>query len=273
MAHGDFPIALLVSYHGSTAEAVVRSCHSGLLKDARISVDLVVSSSPSVDAIRFTDGIQAMKLGRQIKLPEWRIHVLDPLAHVDTKPVFIDEHAYGEEVLKLCKRWNIQLLCLFGWLGPLPHAVLNAYGGRILRQFCGPMDPGRRDFFAHDLVGPGVHAAVLWYQRTLSGIAGAGAEPTTEVVAQLLQDGDRGPVVGAAAVPLLATDNPTTLAERAMPIEHKLQIETIRRFSRGELAPRTRKAPLIPSRFHPTLDEAMAVGRTLYPVERHLLPK
>lgn len=276
----EFPIALCVSYRGSTAEAVVRSSLTGVLKDAGVHVDLVISSSPDVDAIRVVDGIEGMRLGRKLKLPEWRIKDLYPRSGQ-----FGSEEAYGEAFLERCSHWKIQLICLFGWLGPLPHNVREAYSGRILRQFCGPMDPGRRDFFAPDLVGPGVHAAVLWYQRTLAGMNGVSPSPSTEVVTQLIRrKGEDCPVVGAAPVPILdggvdakgnaiPFDNPTTLAARAIELEHQLQIDTILNARQGTLTPRLRPSPLIPRRFHNVLDEAKAIGRALYPVERHLLPK
>jgi folate-dependent phosphoribosylglycinamide formyltransferase PurN len=265
----EFPIALLVSYRGSTAEAVVRSSLTGVLKEAGVHVDLVVSSSPDVEAFRVVDGIEGMKRGGKIQLPNWRIKNLDPRSGA-----YASEEAYGEAILALCYRWKIELICLFGWLGPLPGNVREAYSGRILRQFCGPMDPGRRDFFKADLVGPGVHAAVLWYQRTLAGINGVGLKPSTEVVTQLIRRrGDNNPVVGETAVSILPDDNPTTLAERTIALEHKLQIETILRARDGTLVPRRRPNPLIPKRFHNVLDEATAIGRALYPIERHLIPK
>lgn len=278
MVH-DFPIALFVSYRGSTAEAVVRSSLEGTLKHAGVHVDLVISSSPDVEAIRIVDGFEGMKHGARLKLPNWRVSICDPRSGE-----YANEEAYGQALLKLCNRWKIQLICLFGWLGPLPQNVLKQYGGHILRQYCGPMDPGRHDFFSPDLVGPAVHAAVLWYHRALDDGTRFDLHPKTEVVTQSIgRPGEPCPIVGRTPVPIqnggrspkgkeIPFDSPTSLAARAIQEEHKLQIESILRYRQGELKPLQRTEPLIPDSCIPVLNEAKVIGRTLYPASRHLLP-
>ena len=57
---------------------------------------------------------------------------------------------------------------------------------------------------------------------------------TVHLVTSVLDD---GPVLGQASVPILPGDTPEQLADRVLPMEHRLYPAVLRRFVTGETAP------------------------------------
>jgi len=122
--------------------------------------------------------------------------------------VTLRDPADSGEWLSALERYGADLLVLAGYLKLVPAEVIDRYRGRILNvhpallpAFGGPGMYGRR-----------VHEAVL-----ASGARESGA--TVHLVDEVY---DRGAILGQARVPVLAGDDPETLAARVLEAEHRL---------------------------------------------------
>ncbi len=109
----------------------------------------------------------------------------------------------------------IDIICLAGFMRLLSAAFVNRWRGRIVN-----IHPSLLPAFK----GLDVHAAML-----AAGVKIAGC-----TVHYVSADMDAGPIIGQAAVPVLAGDTPETLAARILVAEHKLYPECVRRVALGE---------------------------------------
>ena len=168
---------------------------------------------------------------------------------------------FGEEILTACRKRGVNFIGQYGWLPCTPPNVIEAYKEMIVNQHPGPLEPGRPDFGGEGMYGRRVHCARLYFVRTLDVY-----DPTTEVVAhRVIEEYDKGPVLHRATVPILKHDDTGTLQERALPVEHRVQIETLQMFCEGTVCELTRDVPLLPDEAVPVLNMAKHIGITLYP--------
>lgn len=115
------------------------------------------------------------------------------------------------------ERARIDIVCLAGFMRLLSAAFVSRWRGRIVN-----IHPSLLPAFK----GLDVHAAML-----AAGVKIAGC-----TVHYVSADMDAGPIIGQAAVPVLAGDTPETLAARILVAEHKLYPECVRRVAFGEAA-------------------------------------
>lgn len=109
------------------------------------------------------------------------------------------------------------ILCLAGYMRLLSADFIRPYQGRILN-----IHPSLLPLF------PGLHT----HQRAIDAgmkVAGCSVHLVTEGM-------DEGPILGQAAVPILAGDTADALAARVLVQEHRLYRQVLRRFAGGELA-------------------------------------
>ena len=174
---------------------------------------------------------------------------------------FNSPFAFGEALIAACRTRRVNFVGQYGWLPLTPPNFIEAYAGMIVNQHPGPLDPGRPDFGGQGMYGCRVHCARLWFARA------AGHEhPNTEVVShRVTAEYDRGAVLHRGWVQILSGDNPGSLQERALPEEHRVQIETLRMFSEGSVHEVTRESPLVPDEQIPLLIEAKRIAARLYP--------
>jgi phosphoribosylglycinamide formyltransferase 1 len=110
---------------------------------------------------------------------------------------------------------GVDLVCLAGFMRLLSADFVARWQGRILN-----IHPSLLPAFK----GLDVHAAML-----AAGVKIAGC--TVHYVSAAM---DAGPIIGQAAVPVLAGDTPETLAARILAAEHQLYPECVRRVALGE---------------------------------------
>ena len=145
-------------------------------------------------------------------------------AGVPTKT--IDHHAFGkgaagrrafEEALTgALQDARAELVCLAGFMRLLSADFASAWRGRLVN-----IHPSLLPAFK----GLDVHAAML-----AAGVRIAGC--TVHFVSA---DMDAGPIIGQAAVPVLADDTAETLAARILAEEHRLYPECLRRIAAGDI--------------------------------------
>lgn len=110
------------------------------------------------------------------------------------------------------------ILCLAGFMRILTPVFTERWAGKALN-----IHPSLLPKY------PGLHT----HRRALeAGDAEAGC--TVHLVTSVLDD---GPILGQARVPIRAGDTAEMLAERVLPLEHRLYPAVLRRFASGETAP------------------------------------
>jgi phosphoribosylglycinamide formyltransferase 1 len=122
--------------------------------------------------------------------------------------VTLRNHADGREWLRALERHGVELVVLAGYLKLVPVEVIERYRGRILNVHPALLPA----FGGRGMYGRRVHEAVL-----ASGARESGA--TVHLVDEVY---DRGAILGRARVPVLAGDDPETLAARVLEAEHRL---------------------------------------------------
>lgn len=189
MAHGSFmmtKLGILLSGRGSNFEAIAGNVAKGVLP-AEIAV--VVSNRPEAPGLN-----RASQLGL-------------PAICLPSKGV--PREQYDLQLAQELKRWNVDLVCLAGFMRLLTPAFISQFPQAILN-----IHPSLLPAF------PGLNAQA---QALAHGVKITGC--TVHFVNEQL---DAGPIVAQAAVPVLAEDTVDSLSARILIEEHCLYSEAIR---------------------------------------------
>jgi phosphoribosylglycinamide formyltransferase-1 len=178
-----FKIAVLVSGSGSNLQAIIDAIDN---RELNVEIAMVIASNH-----------QAFALERAQK------------HHIQSYVVSKKEFANcSDQILKLAKLHQVNLIVLAGYLGILNGKLLDEYNGKIINihpallpKYGGP-----------GMYGHYVHEAVIKAQEMESGCT------VHYVSAQI----DGGEIILQTKVKVLAHDTPTTLAKRILVQEHKL---------------------------------------------------
>lgn len=239
MLHDPLRIALLISGGGTTMRAIIQACKEGVLK-GKVKPALVVSSKPNAG------GIQKAKDEGILK---GNIRVL-------VRKDFSTPDDFGEAILKECRLHEVDFIGQYGWMVLTPENVIRAFPKMMTNQHPGPPP----EFGGEGMFGLRVHAAVIWFAHN------CGRPFYTEAVAQYVDpEYDMGTVVKSQEVEVLQSDDPISLQERVLPIEHKVQIEALLDFANGTVTEVAREEPLILPEERVLLGEARRVGITMFP--------
>ena len=174
-------VAILVSGGGTNLQAIIDAKNAGKIPSAELA--LVIASNEKAYALT-----RAANAG----IP----------SEVLRKAKGEDVTLYGERLLDVLRKHNIDLVVLAGFLTILPENVIRAYDHRILNvhpslipSFCGDGFYGLR-----------VHEAAL-----AKGVKVTGA--TIHFVNEITDGGD---IIAQKAVEVLPDDTPETLQKRVM---------------------------------------------------------
>lgn len=248
-------VAILISGRGTTAEATIKACQNGKLKDI---APLVISSNP------------AAKGNQRVKKLGIKLYIID-------RKKFSREE-FDKKLLDLLEKFKVDIISLQGWLLLISPAIVKKYQGKIFNQHPGPMDPGKPDFGGAGMSTPyRVNSALLAYNwMTGENLA---AESDTHFVTE---EFDKGEVIRTQemAVPVkgkLVTieelrKNPDELIKTThevqkefYPVEHQNVIATLQMFVNGEVTSFKRKKPLISKKNINVLNEAKKLATELFP--------
>ena len=228
-------LALLISGSGSTASAIVKATIDGTLKGIKPSCVIASNTKANIRGL--------IDLG----VDKHCAQILSPKA-------FSSSEAFGEAIIKFCKKHGVDLIGQYGWLCKTPANVIEAYKGRMINQHPGPLDPARHlDFGGPGMYGKRVHCARLLF------VSQTQRDFWTEATAQRVAiNYDEGAVLRAERVEILPQelvspdlgDNELrarveSLAARVLPVERKAQIDTLRDFAYGTVAELHREEPLV----------------------------
>jgi phosphoribosylglycinamide formyltransferase-1 len=129
---------------------------------------------------------------------------------------YASKDAHEAAILAALDELSPDIICLAGYMRLLSGAFIQRHEGRIIN-----IHPSLLPLF------PGLHT----HQRAIDAgmrIAGCTVHFVTEGM-------DEGPVIGQAAVPVLAGDTADALAGRVLTIEHQLYPQALRLFAEGRV--------------------------------------
>ncbi len=124
-------------------------------------------------------------------------------AAVDHRPFGRNREAHERALDTALRNSGVELVCLAGYMRLLTPWFTGAWAGRLLN-----IHPSLLPLF------PGLHT----HRRALE----AGVKLHGCTVHQVVEAVDAGPILGQAAVPVLAGDDEETLAARVLSAEHRL---------------------------------------------------
>ena|SRR3989344_1911533 len=223
--NGKLNLAICISGGGSTMQAVLQACRNGRLP--RVRPVLIIASKPCIEGITkaFAEGFR-----------------FDDVC-VKVRKEFSSSEAFGNSILKECRRREVNVIFQCGFLPTMPPNVVAEYRFKIFNQHPGPLDGSRLGFGGKGMHGKAVHRAVLHFARNIR--RPFRTEATVHYVANAV---DGGAIVGVRPMELnLDTDTAETLADRLLPQEHGLVIDTLLRLSEfeGAIPELNRHEPLI----------------------------
>lgn len=134
---------------------------------------------------------------------------------------FPKSEEYDEEILKVLKEKDIDLIVLAGYLGILTSKIISNYRGRIINihpslipSFCGS-----------GFYGEHVHKAVI-----KKGVKITGA--TTHFVDEII---DGGAIIMQDTVPVQINDDYKSIAAKVLEVEHKILVKTVKAFCENRI--------------------------------------
>jgi formyltetrahydrofolate-dependent phosphoribosylglycinamide formyltransferase len=186
-------LAVFVSGKGTNLLNIIRKNEDGFIKS---EVRLVISDR-DCEAIEHSE----------------RAGILTKVA--DPKG-YRDEAEFGNELLDVLKKAEIDLIVLAGFLKKIPDVVIKSFANRIINIHPALLP----SFGGKGMYGMRVHQAVLDYGCKISGV-------TVHLVDT---EYDHGPVVLQKCIPVSGEDTPETLASRIHQLEYEALPEAIRLF-------------------------------------------
>lgn len=197
-----FQIAALASGGGSTFEAIVNSCRTpSQALHGLFEVACLVVSDYNIGAI---DKAKAMDME------------MDKNIHVCRRKDYPSSEAFGEVLIEIFTRHNVDMYGQYGWTTWTPENVIRAFLG--LNQH--PVIP---EYFG----GKGMHGMAT-HQAVLNFCDMIGRRIPTEAVAQLVAPiYDEGAVILSESIPVYEDDTVKKLQERVLEVEHRVQIAAL----------------------------------------------
>ena len=187
-----FRISVLVSGNGSNLQCIIDAVEDGRIANSKI-----------VGVISSSENAYALERARQHEIP----------AAAVTKYEYADMRDRMDAILKILDGEHPDLIVLAGYLSILPAKVVEKYRGRIINIHPALLPKfGGKDFY-----GIHVHEAVLE----------AGEKESGATVHYVDEGVDTGQIILQEKVPVLPGDDPQTLRERVLEIEHKILPEAI----------------------------------------------
>ncbi len=189
-------VAIFASGGGSNAVKLMESMQG----DHPVKPSLIVTNQPNAGVIQ-----QAERFGVACEV-------------IDHKPYAGDRAAFETEIQNRLIPYQIDIICLAGFMRVLTAGFTDHWSGRMLN-----IHPSLLPKYK----GLNTHARAIE-----AGDKHAGCT-VHEVTAEL----DDGPILGQISVPILSDDTPAELAARVLTEEHQLYPAVLKRFAVGDKTP------------------------------------
>ena len=190
-------VAIFASGGGSNAVNLMESMQG----DHPAMPALIVTNQPNAGVIQ-----QAERFGVACEV-------------IDHKPYAGDRAAFETEIQNRLIPYQIDIICLAGFMRVLTSGFTDHWSGRMLN-----IHPSLLPKYK----GLNTHARAIE-----AGDKHAGCT-VHEVTAEL----DDGPILGQISVPILSDDTPAELAARVLTQEHQLYPAVLKRFAVGDKTPK-----------------------------------
>ena len=189
-------VVIFASGGGSNAVKLMESMQG----DHPVKPSLIVTNQPNAGVIQ-----QAERFGVACEV-------------IDHKPFAGDRAAFETEIQNRLIPYQIDIICLAGFMRVLTSGFTDHWSGRMLN-----IHPSLLPKYK----GLNTHARAIE-----AGDKHAGCT-VHEVTAEL----DDGPILGQISVPILSDDTPAELAARVLTEEHQLYPAVLKRFAAGDKTP------------------------------------
>lgn len=238
-------LALLISGNGTTAKKIFLACQKGELKGF-INPAVVIASK---------DNIKGITRLKKAGFPNDRIFVCN-------RKQYNSQEEFGEAMLQIFRKHNIDLIGQYGWLPLTPENVIAEYPNKIINQHPGPLYPGHPDFGGKGMYGMRVHFARLCFAR----FSGLEKDQFTEATAHYVSpEYDKGCVIGKVKIPILSDDDVNSLSKRVRRIEQRLHIKVLKQFAQGTVTEQGRDSHLVHKGQFKLLEESKEMAEKLFP--------
>ena len=193
-------IAVFASGEGTNLQSLIDACASGRIHGRIV---LVVSNNPQAGALR-----RAQRAGIETLVSQGKD--------------FASPEEYNAALAHECKKRDVDLICLAGFMLLLKSPLLKAFPWRIMNVHPALLPA----FGGKGMYGRKVHEAVL----------ASGAKITGATVHFIDEEYDKGKIIAQATVPVLSTDDPDTLWERVRTQEHFIYPKAVALFCEDRLS-------------------------------------
>lgn len=228
----------LVTGGGTTMFAVGRAIRRGELN---MDFGCVVASRP---------GIGAEEKAYDLDVP-YELVDRDNFRGDDGK---VDQYGFGQEIIKRLRKHGVTIVSQNGWLPRTPKNVIEAFPDSIYNQHPGPKEETKATH------GTQPHAIMLYVARHTGRNAG-----TEVIIHRVDEKWDHGKTVAKTPVQIyLPYDHPKRLQQRALHVEHELQITHWRNVLTGNVHEVADTEYMKPGEQY-ILDRARAYARRVYP--------
>jgi phosphoribosylglycinamide formyltransferase-1 len=191
-------LAVLISGRGSNLKSIIESIRSRYLDNVALKVVVANKEAPG---LKFAQdfGVNTFVVPRIIY----------------GKKITLKEH--DSQVMEILEKYNIDLVCLAGYLQVLQSKLISRYRNRVMN-----IHPALLPAF-----GGTIHAQrdALEYGAKISGCTVHFADTGI----------DTGPIIIQAAVPVKEDDTEESLSKRILKFEHKIYPKAIKMFAEGRL--------------------------------------
>jgi phosphoribosylglycinamide formyltransferase-1 len=189
-------VAVLISGRGSNMTALIAAAND---KNYPAEIAVVISNRPDAGGVK---AAQAAGIATEI---------------VDHTRYGKDREAFERDLHAVLERYQIELICLAGFMRLLTASFIARWPNRIIN----------------------IHPALLpafkgldTHERALE----AGAKIHGATVHFVVPEMDAGPIILQGAVPVHAGDTPDTLAARVLTVEHRIYPQALRLVSEGRVS-------------------------------------
>ncbi|MEI8067525.1 MAG: formyltransferase family protein [Candidatus Shapirobacteria bacterium] len=237
-------LAIFISGGGTTMAEIIKACQSQEVPNTEIAC--IISSKADAGGI---------EKARKLYIPDKDIIVVDPKNFRNDQGK-TDQDAFGNAILKELKQREVSIVTQNGWLPMTPENVIDFFPNSIFNQHPGPVP----EFGGKGMYGLRVHAAVLYFNKETNQ-----KNPWTEVIGQRVdKEYDKGIVIKSARVEILPNDTADDLQQRALPIEHRVQIEMLKDYATGNVKEVKRGIIILPGQ-EKILERVKLEAISLYP--------
>ena len=200
------------------------------------------------------EGVGGIDKAHSLGVPESDIVVVNPVDFIgDDKRV--DQYGFGQGLLRELRRRGTAVVSQNGWMPLTPENIIDEYSDAIFNQHPGPIP----EFGGKGMYGRRVHAAVLLFIRLTKG------DMWTEVIGQRVdKEYDKGVVLKSQRIDILPEDTVDDLQQRALPQEHRTQIELLKDVAFGRVQKVHRETIILPGQ-EILVAQAKRAAQLLYP--------